>query len=103
MEPFKSADAPPVLFVESHVDEMVFRQINEYKGFKFVNIETNYEEISKDVSHRVEVNKSTGLPEVDTTSFCLWIKSELEPFVAKVSISKRLTQAPAVLIGDMSA
>ena len=91
MEPFKSADAPPVLFLENHVDEVSFRTVNEYKGFKFVNIETNFEEISKDVSHRVEVSKEFGLPESDTTSFCLWIKSELEPHISRVSISKRLT------------
>jgi hypothetical protein len=53
-----------------------------------VNIETNFEEISKDVSHRVEVNKETGLPEQDTTSFCLWIKAETEPHISKVSVSK---------------
>ena len=51
MEPFKGATAPPVLFLENHVDELCFRQVNEYKGFKFVNIETNFEEIAKDVDH----------------------------------------------------
>jgi TNF receptor-associated protein 1 len=103
MEPFKKPDSPPVLFLESHVDEIILKQLNEYKGFKFINIETNFEELSNDVSHRVEVNKDSGLPEADTTSFCLWIKSELEPHISKVSISKRLTTAPAVVVGDMSA
>jgi len=103
MEPFKSADAPPVLFLDNHIDEICFRQVNEYKGFKFVNVETNFEEISKDVSHRVEVNKEFGLPEQDTTSFCLWIKEELSPHINKVSISKRLTHAPAIIVGDVSA
>lgn len=82
---------------------MCLRQVNEYKGFKFINIETNFEEIAKDVDHRVEVDKKLGLPEKDTTSFCLWIKSELEPFVSKVSISRRLKSAPAVIVGDVSA
>ncbi len=49
LEPFKGKNAPPVLFVENHVDEMCFRQVNEYKGYKFVNVETNFEEIAKDV------------------------------------------------------
>jgi len=87
MEPFKGPTAPPVLFLENHVDELSFRQVNEYKGFKFVNIETNFEEIAKDVDHRVDVDKDKGLPEADTTSFCLWMKAELEPHVSKVSIS----------------
>jgi len=103
MEPFKKSDSPPVLFLESHIDEVILKQLNEYKGFKFVNIETNFEEISNDVSHWVEVNKETGLPEADTTSFCLWIKSELEPHISKVAISKWLTTAPAVVVGDVSA
>ncbi len=81
---------------------MCFRQVDEYKGFKFVNIETNFEEIAKDVEGRVEVAHD-GLPEEDTTSFCLWIKAELEPYVSKVSISKRLKTAPAVIVGDVSA
>jgi len=68
-----------------------------------VNIETNFEEISKDVSHRVEVNKETGLPEQDTTSFCLWIKAETEPHISKVSVSKWLKHAPAVIVGEVSA
>lgn len=63
MEPFKSPNSPNVLFLENHIDELCFRQVNEYKGFKFVNIETNYEEISKDINHRVEVNKDSGLPD----------------------------------------
>lgn len=103
LEPFKGKNQPPVLFLENHIDEMCLRQVNEYKGFKFINIETNFEEIAKDVDHRVEVDKKLGLPEKDTTSFCLWIKSELEPFVSKVSISRRLKSAPAVIVGDVSA
>ena len=103
LEPFKSKNAPPVIFVESHIDEMCFRQINEFKGMKFVNIETNFEEIAKDVDTRVAVDKDIGLPEADTTSFCLWIKQELAPYVGKVTISKRLTATPAVIVGDVSA
>jgi len=103
MEPFKGPNAPPVLFLENHVDELCFRQVNEYKGFKFVNVETNFEEIAKDVDHRVDVDKEKGLPESDTTAFCLWMKSELEPLVSKVSISKWLKSAPAVIVGDVSA
>jgi len=56
-----------------HVDEMVFRGLNSYKGFNFVNIETNYDEIAKDIKN-IEHDKETGLPEEDVTTFCLWIK-----------------------------
>lgn len=68
-----------------------------------MNIETNFEEIAKDVDHWVEVDKEFGLPESDTTTFCLWMKAELEPLVSKVTISRRLKTAPAVIVGDVSA
>lgn len=53
MEPFKDSDIP-VLIVSTQVDEMVFKQIGTYKGFNYVNVESGYEEISKDL----EKNKS---------------------------------------------
>jgi HSP90 family molecular chaperone len=39
MEPFKGTNIP-VLFSFVHIDEMVFRNTGEFKGFKFVNIES---------------------------------------------------------------
>jgi len=45
MEPFKGTDIP-VLIINMHVDEMVFRQLGNFKGkYKFVNVETAYEDI----------------------------------------------------------
>jgi len=45
MEPFKNTKVP-VLIVNMHVDEMVFRQLQTYKGkYKFVNVETSYDDI----------------------------------------------------------
>ena len=51
MEPFKSAgsEAPPVLILTNNVDEICFTQIGQYKNFSFTNIESAYEEISKDL------------------------------------------------------
>lgn len=51
MDPFISAgaEAPPVLILTNNVDEICFQQIGEFKGHKFTNIETSYEEISKDL------------------------------------------------------
>lgn len=48
-EPFKSSDVP-VIFINLHVDEMVFQGVPTFKGkYKFVNIETSYEEVSKEL------------------------------------------------------
>lgn len=53
MEPFKDSSLP-VLIVDSHIDEMVFKQIGTFKGLTLVNVESGYEEISQDL----EKNKS---------------------------------------------
>lgn len=45
MEPFKNTDVP-VLIVNMHVDEMVFKQLGNFKGkYTFKNVETAYEDI----------------------------------------------------------
>ncbi len=49
MEPFKDTKIP-VLVINMHIDEMVFRQLQTYKGkYKFVNVETAFEDLSKDI------------------------------------------------------
>ena len=39
MEPFIDNDIP-VMFLTINIEEMILKQINEYKGFKFINIES---------------------------------------------------------------
>ena len=43
------------------------------------------------------------MPEEDVTNFCLWLKDTLSSKVAKVSLSRRLTNTPAILVGQMSS
>jgi HSP90 family molecular chaperone len=67
MEPFKDSDVP-VLIIGNQVDEMVFQQIGTYKGYTFVNVESGYEEISKDLgSKNVYDEKTIQIPEEDVT------------------------------------
>ena len=51
MEPFKDSDVP-VLIVSNQIDEMVFQQIGTFKGCTFVNVESGYEEIAKDLGDK---------------------------------------------------
>lgn len=104
MEPFKDSDVP-VLIVNNQVDEMIFQQIGTYKGFTFVNVESGYEEIAKDVGDKHQAKKSDGpsIPEEEVTQFCLWLKEETKPFVGKVTLSKRISKVPCVLFGQVSA
>lgn len=52
MEPFLNAgeDSPPILILTNNIDEVCFNQIPDYRGHRFVNIETSYDEIAKDLN-----------------------------------------------------
>ena len=53
-------------------------------------------------TERDAANRSR-IPENDITPFCLWLKEELKEHIGKVSISKRLTDTPAIISGSMSS
>ena len=55
---------------------MVFQQIGTFKGYTFVNVESGYEEVSKDLGEKNVHSdfKGAQIPEDDITPFCLWIK-----------------------------
>lgn len=80
---------------------MLFNQTRDYKNKKFVNIESAFEEIQKDLGKNFEEEMldRSRLPEEDITSFCLWLKEELQPHVGKVTISKRLRDTPCIISG----
>lgn len=104
MEPFKRSKLD-VLILNNNVDEVLFQQNGDFKGKRFINIESSYDEISKDLGndHHEEVLKNSKIPEEDITPFCLWIKSELSGLIGKVQVSKRLKETPAILSGQMSS
>ena len=83
MESFRDSETP-VLLVDHHVDEMCFKNIDNFKGYKFINIESHFDEISKDVKSKVEIDSTRGLPEDDITPFCLWLKV----FASSISFSR---------------
>ena len=45
----------------------------------------------------------TKIPEDEIAPFSLWLKSELQPEISKISLSKRLKDAPAVITGQQSS
>lgn len=88
---------------------MVFKQIGTYKGFNYVNVESGYEEISKDLEKNkteedeMQDRKRESIPDEEITNFSLWLKEQTKPYVGKVTISKRLKDVPMVLFGQVSA
>jgi TNF receptor-associated protein 1 len=101
LENFKENDLP-ILICSSPLDEMIFKQVGQYKNMKFLNLENE----SDDYLNQFKQESSSSLnklPEEDITPFTLWIKNELEPFVSKVSISKRLKDSPILVTSQMSS
>lgn len=43
------------------------------------------------------------MPEEDITSFSLWVKSELQPYVDKVVVSNKSLMGPALVISPISS
>ena len=105
MEPFKNNKDLDVLILTLQVDELLLQQMGDYKGKKFVSIESAYEEIQKDLGKNVELEAQSRsrIPEDDITGFCLWLKNDLSDSIGKVSISKRLRDTPALITGQMSS
>ncbi|CAI2359030.1 unnamed protein product [Moneuplotes crassus] len=102
LEPFEQANIP-VILLENHIDEVCLKNVNEYKGYKFINIESNYDEVAQDLGAKVDHDTTKGIPESEVTPFSLWLKSELAPTIAKITISKRLKTSPAVIVGEVSS
>jgi HSP90 family molecular chaperone len=85
LEPFKGSNID-VLILANNVDEVLFQQNGDFKGKRFVNVESSYDEISKDLGKGVEdeVASRGKIPEEDITPFCLWLKNELSGLIGKV-------------------
>ena len=81
---------------------MIFKQVGQYKNMKFLNLENESDEFLNQFRQESSSNISK-IPEEDITPFTLWIKNELEPFVSKVSISKRLKDSPILVTSQMSS
>lgn len=43
------------------------------------------------------------MPEEDVTSFSLWVKNELQPYVDKVVVSTKPLMGPALVISPISS
>ena len=83
MEPFTDSDLD-VLVLTNNVDEILFSQNGEYKGKKFVSIETSFDQIQKDLGKKSEIDsiERSRLPEEDVNTFCIWLKNSLKGSVA---------------------
>lgn len=51
----------------------------------------------------MDISSYSRIPEDDVTTFSLWMKNEMAPTVGKVTLSRRLKDSPAILVGQMSS
>jgi TNF receptor-associated protein 1 len=101
LEAFKNQDLP-ILISNSPLDEMIFKQVQQYKNYKFINIENESDEFLN--KFRQESSSSVNkISDEDITPFTLWIKNELEPYVSKVAISRRLKDSPMLVTSQVSS
>jgi TNF receptor-associated protein 1 len=101
LENYKGTDLP-ILISQNPLDEVLFKNKGQYKNFKFLNIENE----SDDFLDKYKQDTSSSInkiPEDDITAFSLWMKNELEPFVTKVSLSKRLKDTPLLVTSNISS
>lgn len=97
--------AVPVLVLTNQLDEFCLTSAGDYKGIQFINIEqAQLDEIRKDIGLEAdEGSVKSRLPEEEVTNFCLWLKDTLSAKVAKVKLSNRLRDTPALIVGEMSS
>ncbi|EAR95598.1 heat shock protein HSP90 (macronuclear) [Tetrahymena thermophila SB210] len=109
IEPFKGTGIP-IIYTFINIDEMIYQTVGSYKGFQFVNVEGDFNEISQDIKKfkkdtKTETKSDTQskMDSDEITPFCLWVKNELQPIVTKVVVSERLTNSPAIVQSQMSS
>ena len=104
MEPFQNSDLD-VIILTNNVDEIIFQQHGEFRNKKFVSVESNFEEIQKDLGGQSEAEaiERSRIPEEDISPFCIWLKETLKDHIGKVTILKRLKDTPAIITGSMSS
>lgn len=103
MEPFIKNEVP-VLYLQVNIEEMILRQLNEYKKFQFVNVESAESELPKELLKEqtdVVISKDK-VPDDELHIFALWVKNELQPVVVNAVVSKRLSDTPAMVVSQVS-
>ncbi len=95
----------PVLFISINIEEMIFRDLVEYKQFKFINIENQNVEIPKELlKEELDLeDEKPKLPKEDVSNFSMWIKNELQPVVSTVKISNKLSNSPAIISSHVTS
>lgn len=100
LESYKNQDVP-ILIASTPLDEMIFKQ-KQFKNFKFVNIENESDDFLNKCKDETS-NDINKIPEEEVTPFTLWIKNELEPYVSKVTVSRRLKDSPLLVTSQYSS
>ena len=103
LETYKGTDLP-ILVSNNPIDEMIFKNSQSYKSFRFLNVENESDDFLSKYKQDTDSSAVNELiPGDDMTSYTMWLKNELEPFVSKVVLSKRLRDSPILITSGMSS
>lgn len=94
-----------VLFVYSHIDDFVMKNLAKYAKRKLVSIESGKASpTSKMDENKTEEQKAAEKKlEEDSVGLCDWFKTTLEKNVSSVKTTSRLVDSPAIVVDHESA
>lgn len=99
-----------VLFLYNPVDDFVMNNVREYKGKKFVSVETadidlkdEKKEEEKKEGEKKDESKITGLSDAAAAELASWMKTSLGEKVKDVKITHRLVSSPAIVTDQNNA
>ncbi|MDR0476521.1 MAG: molecular chaperone HtpG [Desulfobulbaceae bacterium] len=86
-----------ILYTLEAIDDFVLNHLREFEGKKLVSADRADLDIPKSEADGSE-EQADKLNEVDTEALVAWFKETLQEQVAEVKVSKRLVDAPAMIV-----
>jgi len=104
VEMFKKKDIE-IIYTTEPIDDFVLNHLGEFEGKKLVSADGADLNISKDDDvdkESTDEESSDKLKETDVDDLTTWLGKILEPTIAEVVVSKRLVDAPAMIVNPDS-
>jgi HSP90 family molecular chaperone len=100
-EMFRKKDVE-ILYTMEPIDDFVLSHLGEFDGKKLVSADRADLSLDDDTTPAETDKKSAGLEAEDTEELVTWLKDVLKEKVSDVSKSKRLVEAPAMIVNPDS-
>ncbi|KAK2195792.1 bifunctional HSP90 [Babesia duncani] len=101
MENFNRRNRNVLLLLED-IDEFVAMNIQKFKDFKFVAIDSTEEDFEPDLDQQPDTEQQTQIAQEDKTQLVDFVKKTMGQRVSDVKFSDRLFDSPAIVTGFLS-